>query len=234
LKEIKITDDIVFQIIFGLSKNVNLTIDLLKGILESENKSLKMTNPIIQTEVSLEKLKLYEKRGRLDIRLETEERIYCIEMQNRNLKNMYKRANYYISRQMSSQLHEGQNYKELKPISMIFILNGKRNPKEENDFKEHIITVNKKYRDKDIDLGFDFIFIYLKDYKKIKKHDMKIKINQWLSVLNYNNKEELEMAIKLNEKVKKANEEFLKLKEEREAARLREIEETAWIEEYFA
>lgn len=49
---------------------------------------------------------------------------------------------------------------------MIFIINGRFNKKynkEYKDFKEHIITVNKKYRDMNIDLGFDFIFVYLKE-----------------------------------------------------------------------
>ncbi len=40
--------------------------------------------------------------------------------------------------------------------------------------------------------------------------------------------------MKLNKNVEKANEEFLRLKEEREAERMRELEETAWIEKYFA
>jgi len=190
-KKITIRDDIVFQIIFGTSKNINLTIDLLKSILESENKPTIISNPTIQSEVALEKLKLHQKRGRLDVRLECDERVYSIEMQNRNLFNVYKRASYYISRQVSSQLNEGQEYKELKPITMIFILNYKNPEKDIEEFKEHIITVNKKCRERNIDLGFDFIFIYLQEYKKIRAHDMNIKLNQWLSLLNYSNKEEL-------------------------------------------
>ena len=79
MREITIRSDAVFQIIFGVSKNIDITIDLLKAILASEGKSTKITNPIIQTEVSLEKLKLNEKRGRLDVRIETDERIYCID-----------------------------------------------------------------------------------------------------------------------------------------------------------
>ena len=157
-KKITIRDDIVFQIIFGTSKNINLTIDLLKAILESENEPTEISNPTIQSEVSLEKLKLHQKRGRLDIRLECDEMIYSIEMQNRNLFNVYKRASYYISRQVSSQLNEGQKYKELKPITMIFILNYKKPEKDIKDFKEHIITVNKRCMELNIDLGFDFIF----------------------------------------------------------------------------
>ncbi len=36
-----------------------------------------------------------------------------------------------------------------------------------------------------IELGFDFIFLYLREYKKIKNHDMNVPINQWVSLLNY-------------------------------------------------
>ena len=85
--ELTVRNDMVFQIIFGVSQNMELAIDLLKAILESEEKPTKITNPEIQTEVSLEKLKINEKRGRLDVRIETEERIYCIEMQNKNSIN---------------------------------------------------------------------------------------------------------------------------------------------------
>jgi len=41
---------------------------------------------------------------------------------------------------------------------MIFILNYKKPEKDIKDFKEHIITVNKRCMELNIDLGFDFIF----------------------------------------------------------------------------
>lgn len=232
-KGLSLKDDLIFQFVFGKTENIDLVIDLLKSILESEEKKVYITNPTIQTEVSLEKMNLEGKRGRLDVRLECEEGIYCIEMQNRNLHNIYKRANFYVSRQMASQLKAGQKYKELKPITMIFILDYKMNKQEENEFKEYVITVNKKYRDKYIDLGFEFIFIYLKDFKNVE-HNLENKIEQWLCLIGNYKKEEIEMAVKLNDKVAKAKEELERLKLEREEARLKELEETAEFEEWFA
>ena len=41
MREITIRSDAVFQIIFGVSKNIDITIDLLKAILASEGKSTK-------------------------------------------------------------------------------------------------------------------------------------------------------------------------------------------------
>lgn len=78
-KGLGLKDDVIFQFVFGKTENIDLTIDLLKSILESEGKKVYITNPTIQTEVSLEKMNLEGKRGRLDVRLECKEWIYCIE-----------------------------------------------------------------------------------------------------------------------------------------------------------
>ncbi len=58
------------------------------------------------------------------------------------------------------QLNAGQDYLNLKPIIMINILNYSSENSYTKDYMEHIITVNKYFRDIDVKMGIKFIFIF--------------------------------------------------------------------------
>lgn len=107
------TNNIAFQLLFGKNKNKDLTDNLIKSILKSENESTNLKDIKIQSEVSLEKLDIKDKAVRLDIIAEYDEAVICIEMQNANNFNIYQRARCYATKVGALQLERGQDYLEL-------------------------------------------------------------------------------------------------------------------------
>ena len=65
-----------------------------------------------------------EKIGILDIKATLNNNTYIdIEMQMGDEKNVVKRSTYYAAKMMSDQLQNGEKYKEIKPVIVIFIMN---------------------------------------------------------------------------------------------------------------
>ena len=81
------TKDIIFQLLFGRNKNRHLTDNFIKSTFKYINEDTTLNNIHINSEVSLEKLKIKDKSIRLDIIAEYDEKIVCIEMQNKNYNN---------------------------------------------------------------------------------------------------------------------------------------------------
>ena len=81
------TNDIVFQLLFGKNKNKCITNDFIKSILNFVNENTNLSNIHINSEFSLEKLTLKDRRVRLDILTEYDEQVICIEMQNKDYEN---------------------------------------------------------------------------------------------------------------------------------------------------
>ena len=135
------------------------------------------------------------------------------------------------------QLNAGQDYLELKPLIMINILNYKSDSSYTKDYMEHIITVNKYFRDIDIKMGIKFIFIFLKDVKNIDIFNPNNEYVQWLKFIKFDNREVIDMINTMNKSTKVATDELDKINAEEEArnyARMREFDELDRKLEYSA
>ena len=143
------------------------------------------------------------KSVRLDVYVEDEQRIYNIEMQVVNKKDLAKRSRYYQGMIDLNAIEKGEIYRDLKDSIVIFIC--KFDPFGEGLSKytfENICNENKELYLKD---GTSKVFFNTKDYYKERSEDAK-------SFLEYIEKE------KLNENnfVKKLEQKIRNIKENKE------------------
>ena len=143
------------------------------------------------------------KSVRLDVYVEDEKRIYNIEMQVVNKKDLSKRSRYYQSMIDLNAIEKGEIYRDLKESIVIFIC--KFDPFGEGFSKytfENICNENKKLYLKD---GTSKVFFNTKDYYKERKEDAK-------SFLEYIEKE----TANENNFVKKLEQKIRNIKENKE------------------
>ena len=143
------------------------------------------------------------KSVRLDVYVEDEQRIYNIEMQVVNKKDLAKRSRYYQSMIDLNAIEKGEIYRDLKESIVIFIC--KFDPFGEGLSKytfENICNENKELYLKD---GTSKVFFNTKDYYKESKEDAK-------SFLEYIEKE----ITSENNFVKKIEQKIRNIKENKE------------------
>lgn len=229
----KPTHDISFQLLFGRSKNKDLTDNFIKSVLNYTNDNRKLKNIKIQSEVSLEKLRFEDKPVRLDILAEYDEALVCIEMQNTDYSNIYERTRCYATKIGALQLERGQNYLELKPLIMIVILNYEPTKKYTSDYLENLIIVNEKYRDHNIKMGINFIFIYLPRFNTTDFLRPNKEFAQWLEFFKYKNMEVIDFMAIGNANIKKAKDEMELISAEEEEKRMARFYENGLLEQRF-
>jgi len=225
------TDDIMFHLLFGRNKNKNLTDSFIKSTLKYVNENYNLHNIKIRSEVSPERLNLYDKTVRLDLLAEYNEGLICIEMQNTYNANIYKRARCYAAKVESTYLKNGEDYSSLKPLTMIVILNELPSNLNNPNIMQNLVTVDTNYRFKDIDLGLKFIFIFLPNLKNISSSELETnEFLQWLKFLEFKDMEVINNMASKNATIKQAKEEYYWLTAEEEERNLKRFEENAILD----
>ncbi len=221
--ELQLTNDYIFKRLFSKKGNEDILKDLLEGILEIPIEKVE-----VMQEVELERVDIKDKLGVLDIKaVINEDTTVDIEMQIADEKNMIERTLFYWSGLYYTGLKRGQDYKLNNKVITINIL-------MYNIFKEekyHTIGLikeresNKKITDK-----LEIHFIELPKFLKSKEIGNK-KLRQWLDFICNKRKGEIEMAVKENEKIAKASQEWEYLRGDEAVKRmafLREKWERDW------
>jgi len=198
--ELQLTNDYIFKRLFSKKGNEDILKDLLEGILEIPIEKVE-----VMQEVELERVDIKDKLGVLDIKaIINESTTVDIEMQIADEKNMIERTLFYWSGLYYTGLKRGQDYKLNNKVITINIL-------MYNIFKEekyHTIGLikeresNRKITDK-----LEIHFIELPKFLKSKEIGNK-KLRQWLDFICNKRKGEIEMAVKENEKIAKASQEW--------------------------
>lgn len=190
LIDLKVSNDLVFQKIFGKVGNEDITKGLLEAILKIKIKSLSLDkNKRMQLDT------LENKIGRLDVKAELSDgTIVHIEMQATEYDFMEKRIAYYNDVLYVEKLQKGKNYDNLKKVITILITNynlectkniskyhtiwnfrEKDYPNEilTYDKEIHIIELNKFDKDKETGEEADWIkFIKVKERKDMEEMDI--------------------------------------------------------------
>jgi predicted transposase/invertase (TIGR01784 family) len=114
--------DIIFKRVFGAEKNKLILKEFLNDLLEIEIIDLKFENSELPP--------LLESNGksvRLDVLAKVQtvrgKRWVNVEVQNIAHRSLVQRAVYYGARLYAGQLQSSENYAELKPTLVIFVLN---------------------------------------------------------------------------------------------------------------
>ena len=227
------TNDIIFQLLFGRNKNKHLTDNFIKSTLKFINDDTNLNNIRINSEVSLEKIKIKDKSIRLDILAEYDEKIVCIEMQNKNLGDIYERARFYASKVEAHNLSKSEKYTDLKPLTMIIILNYVPEDLKDTKILQNLITIDSFNNNRDINWGLKYIFIFLPKLKEVRNENLNNDFFKWLKFLEYKDMEVIEHMAKENKFIKDAQNEMFVLTAEQEEKNWQRFRENYLIERNF-
>lgn len=219
--------DFVFKRIFGVEENKDILLDFLNVTLRESEPSpitdIQILNPY------MDKNALQDKLSILDIRARTADgKQINIEIQLFNRYDIEKRTLYYWSKMYSSQLEEGQKYKELKKTITINILNFNLLP---NDLYYNLFHLREKHTNLTLtdDIEIHFIELPKLQENRLNTQDKRIK---WLLFLKGVDKPDLWEAISMNEPtLQKAMDTLEFLSQNEEARRLYEIRQRALHDE---
>ena len=198
--ELQLTNDYIFKRLFSKKGNEDILKDLLEGILEIPIKEVE-----VMQEVELERVDIKDKLGVLDIKAIINENITVnIEMQVVDEKNMIERTLYYWAGLYYTGLKRGRGYKLNNKVITINIL-------MYNIFKKEsyhtIATIRDNENKEKITDRLEIHFIELPKFLKSKEKGNR-KLRQWLEFICNKRKGEIEMAVKENEKIAKASQEW--------------------------
>ncbi len=226
-RKLVMKDDIMFKAFFSRAGNEKFLKSFLNAILGEEIKIKKVIH-----DARLEQIAREEKYGILDLDVELEDdKIINIEMQMKNNNNMEERTTFYAGKKISEQLEIGYNYKELKKVIIISILN--YNFIDLPEYVTKTVRVADKHREYEINNNVEYYYIELKKFRE-QNPDMKEPINQWLAFIDMERGDLLEMAEKENKTIKEAKEYYEVLTGDAELKRLAEIRLMSALEEQSA
>lgn len=222
--ELKMKSDIMFKAFFTRKENEEFLKEFLEAVLGEKLEIKKVLH-----DVRLEQLAKNEKFGILDLGVELENGEFInVEIQLKDNKNIEKRTTFYASKKITEQLGAGEDYRQLKPIIIIAILDYSF-----IDLPEYVtetVRVAEKHREYELNNDVKYYYIELEKFRK-QKPDMTKRINHWLSFLDMERGELLEMACEKNDKVKRAVENYEVLTGDEEVKRLSEIRLMSDLEE---
>ena len=215
--QLKVTNDYIFKKIFAKKGNESILKDLLNSILQIKIKSIEVI-----ADANLERQLESNKLGILDLKAKVDEdTIVNIEIQIINRYNMIERTLFYWSGLYYNVLQKGADYKEIKKVIAINILD--YNEFDEGPYHE-IARLRREYLYKILTDKIEIHFIQIPKFKKQRK-DMKTKLDMWMDFISQIDEKEVKNAMSKNKEIKKAQEEYEYLtgdEEERRIAFLRE------------
>ena len=196
----ELTEDYIFKRVFGKKGNEDILKDLLESILEIKIEQIEV---IVGSEIEKEKIK--EKIGIIDLKATiNKETTVDIEIQVKDYHNMIERSTFYIAGLYHTGLKRGERYEKNNKVIGINILMF-------NIFKW------KKFHSKGIlkenelnEIMTDKLELHFLELPKIIKNSEEgnKRLRQWLEFIYNKRKGELEMAVKENEKIAKAQVEY--------------------------
>ena len=217
--ELKVTNDYIFKKIFAKKGNESILKDLLNSILQIPIKSIEVV-----ADTSLERELESNKLGILDVKAKIDnETIVNIEIQIINRYNMIERTLFYWSGLYYNVLQKGEDYKEIKKVISINILD--YNEFEEGPYHE-IAKLRREYLYKILTDKIEIHFIQIPKFKKQRK-DMKTKLDMWMDFISQIDEKEVKNAMSKNKEIKKAQEEYEYLTGEEAERRIAFLREKA-------
>jgi len=222
-KLLKRTNDLIFKLIFGNEKNVDILEDFLKAVLrlpDEEYNHLRITNPASTID------KVDDKTIILDVKVYTKSRhVLNVEIQVANTPELRDRITYYASRNLSEQMYRGDDYVLKKSISILitdFLLI------KENDVYHNIYHLHDAKTDSTFT---ELIEINTLEIPKLTSAGEGPLVD-WLRFISTNEKEELTMLGERNQAIGKATTVLYELSQDEHTRALYDSREKAkWDEQ---
>lgn len=217
--KLSVKNDYVFKRLFTKKGNEKYLKEFLSSLLKMDIQEIK-----IEHDKRLDQNLKSEKYGVLDVKATLNGNVEVnIEIQINDYKNIVKRVEYYASKMLAFQLKPKEDYKKLKPVIIVAILDF-----EHFKFKEYItkgVIVSDKHRDEIIDNILTFYYIELPKFRK-SKIDTEDKVAQWLSFIDGEDEKRIGEVMRKNDNIKKADEELEYLSSDEATRRLAEMRES--------
>jgi predicted transposase/invertase (TIGR01784 family) len=168
-------NDLAFKKIFGDKNKSEILISFLNAILEFEGDmkivSITLDNPYQMPDI--EELK----ETILDIKARNQRgESFIVEMQKKDLGNFAKRSLYYTSKAYVSQINNGIDYKSLKKVYYISVVNF--NMFENREYISRHLIINQETGTQDLE-DFEFTFIELEKFDK-KLDELETDADKWI------------------------------------------------------
>ena len=217
---LNLKNDIVFKAFFTKKGNEKYLKSFLESLLEESIDEIEVVG-----EASLKQLAITDKMGRLDIKATINKtKIVNIEIQLCDNKDTKQRTELYGSRLLSEQVGRGDEYKELKPVILINILN--YNLLKLPDYATKSVTVADKHRDYIITDDITYWFIELPKFRKSKPR-LANALEGWLALIDDKDGRLSKMAEEKHEIIKEAKEEVEEILSEAVIKEINEYKQTA-------
>ena len=198
IEMVKPKTDVVFKKMFADENNKGLLIDLLASLLDMDKSSIRgiqVTNPEIVLGSEDEKL------SRLDIVMETNDKLIDLEMQTYAQKDFINREIVYLAKMIAGDVKKGEPYSKLRQTISISILDYDYNIFKHSNYASMFTLYDQQNK---VQLS-DKCVLYFFELHKMNKLEKKLsEFNPkelWLRLINSESWEELNMIKELNNPV---------------------------------
>ncbi|MDR0861795.1 MAG: Rpn family recombination-promoting nuclease/putative transposase [Oscillospiraceae bacterium] len=189
--------DIVFKLLFGDERNIDLLTALLKSVLDlphSEYAEVTIVDPHLLREFETDKL------GILDVKVTTKSgNIIDIEIQVAETPELKERIIFYIAKMITEQIGNGQDYDAIKHVVSIVIT--------DFDFIVGSEPYHHKYTlyDRENESEFtDLVSLHTLELPKLPSKDDDTELYDWLRFIRAETEEDLNMSAQTNTQIEKA------------------------------
>lgn len=206
-----VTNDVIFQRIFGKVGNENITKGFLEKLLGIEIESLTLdTNKRMQGEL------LDNKTGRLDVKAKLNDgTIVIIEMQVAEYKYMAERMLYYWSMAYIESLNKGQLYEKLhKTIAILISVENLRQTEGIREYHTKWSIKEDNHPNARLTKDLEMHVIELKKFEQRKSESP---VDNWIKFIKSRGKEDMAKLTKTDKLLAEAMEEFNNLQDSPEA-----------------
>jgi len=188
--------DIVFKLLFGDEKSIDILTDFLKAVLdipEEDYEDVTIVDPHLLRQYEGDKL------GILDVKVRTKtKKIIDIEIQVKPKPNLEKRVVLYLSKMVSEQVGAGIDYSKIQRVISIVITDYSLQP---NNNKYH----NRFSLTNEIGEQFtDILEVNTLELSKLPEAEDGTSLWQWMKFLKSENREEFDMIAEKNPAIGKA------------------------------
>jgi len=184
---------------------------------------------LILNDLTLDASNINEKMGILDVKAKTVkgDAMVNTEIQLRNTDDMLRRSAFYTSEVFTGldSIEAGESYEKLPRIVTINLLDYVDDRIKGDKFISRFVLVDADYKEMELDI-FNYNFIEIPKFRKMKDYDLSIPIHRWLLYLDKGTDPKLrEEIVMMDARIAHAEEAVKRLvatPEERELYRLRQ------------
>ena len=207
-----IYNDLVFKNLFGVSKNIQNTTNLLESLFNLEKGTLEGSKII--NSVTLDKDTVLNKKFELDIKLEDPfGNIYNLEMQRKLDKNAEIKNFIYITGLFFTNLKPGENYKNMNKVVQLEFVKNNYVHKNKDIIKKYCICNVTDIEDKILEDLF-YILIIDVDQDRNTEYNKSNEFESWRRFIGAETKEELTSLVKNSPELESAMKESLRFMEQ--------------------